>query len=340
MSFPTPGITLHTPTDLLAAVPYLLGFHPSDSVVVIGLCGTRVVFTVRTDLPPPDDAGAVADQLGGALVAQGVELALTIGYGEAARVTRAVLALREALAGHGIGVGEMIRATGGRYWSYLCESPDCCPPEGTAYDVAATEVAAAATYAGRVALPDRAALESSLAPVAGPERDAVERATERAAERLAERVGGAADPAAARTRAGIRALLAAVHRARAGGRLPDPDLAMLTLLVACADVRDLAWARIAGAGPELDAHLALWRDATRRARSDLVAGPATLLAYAAYRGGNGPLARVAVERALATDPSYTLAELLGEALDRGIPPAMLAPPPPRRPRRGNRRRTR
>jgi hypothetical protein len=114
---------------------------------------------------------------------------------------------------------------------------------------------------------------------------------------------------------------------------------MLTLLLACVEVRDHAWARIATAGSGLDAHVALWLDATRRARSDLVAGPATLLGYAAYSVGDGPLARVAVQRALSADPGYTLADLLGQALDRGIPPSMLAPPPTprRRPRRRRRR---
>jgi hypothetical protein len=340
MSIPTSGITLQTPTDLLAAVPYMLGFHPADSVVAIGLARQRVTFTVRTDLPPPDDVDAVADQIADALETQGVDIALIVGYGAAAPVTRTVLAVREALTAHGIGLGEMIRATDGRYWSYLCESSDCCPVEGTAYDVAATEVAAAATYQGRVALPDRAAFESCLAPVTGPERDAVDEATERAAQRMADRVGDAADPVVARTRAGLRALADALRCVAAGGRLADADLAMLTLLLACVEVRDHAWARIAAARFDLHAQVALWLDATRRARSDLVAGPATLLGYAAYRVGDGPLARVAVQRALTADPGYTLADLLGQAIDRGIPPSMLAPPPPAPRRRPGRRRRR
>src|SRR5262249_61062821 len=112
MSFQTPRLTLHTPTDLLAAVPYLLGFPPANSVVVIGLSGTRVVFSARADLPPPDappdEALALADQLGEVLAGQRVDVALIIGYGAVATVTRTVLPLRDALRGFGVHVGEIL----------------------------------------------------------------------------------------------------------------------------------------------------------------------------------------------------------------------------------------
>jgi hypothetical protein len=338
MNFPTARVTLHTPTDLLAAVPYLLGFHPADSVVVVGLSGTRVLFTARADLPPPqappDLASALASQFAEVLAGQRVDTALVIGYGDGTAVTGTVFVLRDILRGHGVPVGEMLRAHGGRYWSYLCESVQCCPAEGTPYDVTRTEVAAAATYAGQVALPDRAALERSLAPVEGAERRAMERATEQAAGDLA----GGLEPAGDRRRAGARALALAVRRHTDGGRLTDDELARLTLLLVHTDVRDLCWARITVAGDRLQAHVELWRDVTRRARADLVAAPATLLGYATWRGGNGALAWIAVQRALEADPAYSLARLLGEALDRALPPSLLDKQPARR--RVRRRRSR
>jgi Domain of unknown function (DUF4192) len=340
MNFQTPRLTLHTPTDLLAAVPYLLGFHPTDSVVVLGLSGSRVVFSARADLPspdaPPTDALDLADQLGEVLAGQRVDVSLIIGYGEAATVTRTVLPLRDALRGFGVDVGEVLRTDGKRYWSYLCESVRCCPAEGTPYDVTSTEVAAAATFAGQVALPDRAALQQSIAPVGGAGHDAIEVATERAAHDLAVEADRAANPTASRRRSGVQALVTAVRRYSDGDRLSDAEVGRLTLLLAQTDVRDLCWARVTTAGDRLPAHVDLWRDVTRRARADLIAAPATLLGYAAWRSGEGPLARVAIERALAADPRYSLAHLLGEALDRALPPSLFDEPVAakrRRPRR-------
>jgi hypothetical protein len=330
MSFSTPRVVLRTPADLLAAVPYLLGFHPADSVVVLGLSRGRVVFSARADLPaptdPPDDADAVADQLGAVLARQGVQVAFIVGYGPAAAVTRTAFALRAALLDHRIDTGDILRVEGTRYWSYGCQAAGCCPADGTPFDMAGTEIAAVATYAGVVALPDRGTLAADLAPVGGPERDAVDRATELAARRFAAAAAGAAgarDPIASRRRTGGRALNRAVRRHADGGRLSDDEVGRLTILLTRTDVRDLYWARITSAGDRLDAHLALWRDLTRRARPDLAAAPATLLAYASWRAGNGALARVAIDRALDADPGYRLALLLGEALDHGLPPSTL-----------------
>ena len=41
-------------------VPYLVGFHPEESVVAVMLRSGRVVLTIRVDLPPPSEAGDVA----------------------------------------------------------------------------------------------------------------------------------------------------------------------------------------------------------------------------------------------------------------------------------------
>lgn len=40
-------------------------------------------------------------------------------------------------------------------------------------------------------------------------------------------------------------------------------------------------------------------------------------------GGNGAYARIALDRALASDPDYSFAVLLTEGLDRGVPPKAL-----------------
>jgi hypothetical protein len=50
---------------------------------------------------------------------------------------------------------------------------------------------------------------------------------------------------------------------------------------------------------------------------------AAMLGWVAYAEGSGVLAAAALERALATDPGYSLALLLSDGLNRQVPPAAL-----------------
>jgi Domain of unknown function (DUF4192) len=322
-----PTLTVRSPADLLAVVPYLLGFYPSDSVVVVALHKRQLVFAARADLPP---AGAPAKEIAGAvdylaaMVAhQEVSATTVIGYGPAAPVDAVVPLVRDALTAHRIEITEVLRAHDGRFWSYLCDNPDCCPPEGTAYDPTTSPVAAAATYAGQTALPDRAALVRQVAPIGGLTRESMRQATLRAEHRLAtlldeapveDVLGGRA----LRT-AGQAAIASAFDLARAGGRPTDDEVAWLSLLLTHIDVRDAAWQQV---GPD-EWQVELWSDVARRAEPDLVPAPASLLAFAAWRIGHGALANVALDRALREDPTYSMARLLRDALDGGVPPSAL-----------------
>jgi acyl-ACP thioesterase len=67
----------------------------------------------------------------------------------------------------------------------------------------------------------------------------------------------------------------------------------------------------------------LWTECARRAPEPLDAAPATLLAVTAWLRGDGAMANVALERALDSDPAYSLARLLAEALARCLSPSDL-----------------
>ncbi|MFI2708607.1 DUF4192 domain-containing protein [Micromonospora sp. NPDC018662] len=343
-----PRLSVRSPADLVAAVPYLLGFHPEDSVVVVAVRGRRVVFAARGDLPEPGaDPGPAARHLAQVVARQDADAATVIGYGPAARVTGTVDAVGEALDEVGLIVLDALRVTDGRWWSYLCEEPTCCPAEGTPYDPAASRVSAAAVFAGQVALPDRAALAAQVSPFGGPVRLAMRSATVRARRRLAVLTGeppggpspggtasdgrpaggtpadatrsGDAPAARAVRAAGTAAVRAAFRRQRRGERLDDDEVAWLTVLLTHLVVRDHAWSRTDGR----DADISLWTDVLRRAEPELTAAPGTLLAFAAWRSGHGALAAVALERVLAAHPDYSLAVLLDDALRRGLAPSEL-----------------
>jgi Domain of unknown function (DUF4192) len=330
-----PPVRISSAAEILAAVPYLLGFHPTRSVVVIGARPPRdrVHVTFRydlLDLPEPGYASEMAAHAAGVLANQDVTVAIVAGYGPGALVTPIAGEFRRHLTDAGLELREMLRVEDGRYWSYLCHDPGCCPAEGVPFDVSVSAVAAQMTLAGNVTLPDRAALERTVAPLGGVARASMCQATIRAENRAAALVAQAArsDRAPQKRREilrpvideGLRAVSEAIGAYRGGGQISGDDaIAWLTVALADLRVRDDAWARM---DPEhAEAHQRLWTDIVRRAEPRYVPAPACLLAFTAWQSGNGALANIAIARALESDPGYTMALLLFEAVGGGLPPS-------------------
>ena len=313
---------------VLAIVPHLLGFHPERSMVVVGLDARRgrVVLAFRYDLPDPPDAAAskdIADHAAAVLAARRIKTAIAAGYGPGPLVTPVAESVRSALAGERIGLRDLLRVEDGRYWSYVCQDPRCCPAEGVPFDGAGHPAAAALDAAGMGVRPDRAALAGSLAPADGPVAESMARATERAVRRAADLVASAAGARDGRrllVDAGRSAVREAIGTYRGGGRITDHDyLAWLAVTLPDLRVRDDAWARME---PGFRAeHQLLWTDLVRLVPQPYVPAPASLLAFTAWQAGEGALANIAIARALAADPDYSMARLLGQALDAGLPPS-------------------
>ncbi len=315
-----PRIRVDSVAGVLAVIPYLLGFHPSSSLVVIGIepPGGQIRLAFRYDLPDPPDAslaGEIAAHAIAVLARQQVGVVIAVGYGPGALVTPVAELFRARLHGTGIVLHDLVRVEDGRYWSYVCDNPRCCPAEGVPFDALAHPAAAALTTAGIPAYPDRASLSRSLAPVSGPAADSMGQATQRARRRAEQLL-----TAAAVVQAGRQAVREAIASYRGGGQITaDDQLAWLAVVLADLRVRDDAWARM---DPEhRTAHLRLWTDVVRRAQPPYVPAPASLLAFTAWQSGDGALANIAIERALAADPGYSMALLLAEAVESGLPPS-------------------
>jgi hypothetical protein len=325
---PESRIRVGSLSGFLAIVPHLLGFHPSRSMVVVGLDARRgrVVLAFRYNLPDPPDAAAaryVADHAAAVLKQRRIKTAIAAGYGPGRLVTPVAEAMQAALRGAGIGVRDLLRVEDGRYWSYVCQDPACCPADGVPFDAAAHPAAAALDAAGLTVRPDRESLAASLAPLAGEVAASMERATKRAlrrADQILARAASAEEGAALVLEEGRAAVRAAIRAYRNGGLINAHDqLAWLAVTLPDLRVRDDAWARM---DPRFRAaHLRLWTDVLRHAREPYVPAPASLLAFTAWQSGDGALANVAIERALAADPDYSMAHLLGQALDAGLPPS-------------------
>jgi hypothetical protein len=323
--------------QMINLVPYQLGFRPaSGDMVAVGTMPprNRIQLTLRWDLPGPGDAvltAAKARWAVAALAANGCTQAAVVGFGPDQLVAPGVTAVREAAKAAGLKIWDMLRADGGRYWSYLCTNPACCPLAGTPYGPIGDPVAAAFEAAGVRVLASRDVLAATIAPAAGAEAATMRAAMLQAARRSARNTAREARRRAAgkegrpNATAEHRSVKAAITTYRAGGSITSPDeLAWLILALSRTPVRDLAWALMNPGHRE--AHSRLWTDLTRLALPGLVAAPASLLALCAWQAGNGALAQIALDRAL-DDPSYPMASLLRDAVTGAAPPSMADPAP-------------
>lgn len=319
-------LRIRSPHDAISAVPYLLGFHPADSLVAVGFDGPHSTCVMRLDLPHLPTADLTADlarRISDLLSRNRFRQALLLGYGAEDRVAPAMTATRETLTDIDITVREALRVAEGRWWSYLCDDPRCCPPEGTPFDITTSVIAAHATFAGQVARPDRPSLERTVAPATGPARQAMRQATDHAEERFlnwSSTTAGSAQIRHLMFDAAIPILDDLAARTTAGADAPsDDEIAWLGVLLTNLRVRDEAWIRIDPDNPA--PHITFWRDVLRRVEEPYAAAPGCLLAYAAYISGNGGLANVALDRAIEADPTYTLTALLRELIMAGVPPS-------------------
>jgi hypothetical protein len=324
-------VQIGSPAAILAVVPHLLGFVPHKSLIVIGAGPPRgrIHVTLRFDLPdPPAPAAAkdIAEHAVSVLTSQRQALAVIIGYGPGHLVTPIADIIRDKAPQAGLDLRDVLRVEDGRYWSYLCREPSCCPPEGVPVD-AKHPAAAAMAAAGAAVLPDRAALAAAISPLGGLTRQSMREATRRAEAHAtdlltqASRSGRARDARRLVVMSGLSAVAEALATYRRGGRFAtDDQVAWLSLALSSLRVRDDAWARMDVA--HRDAHRRLWTDVVRRAEREYVPAPASLLAFCAWQSGNGALANVALDRALDADPTYSMALLLRDLIDAGAPPAM------------------
>ena len=250
----TTTIHLSGPADVLTVLPYQLGFHPHDCLVVVSLHGTRMGLVQRIDLPPPEHVGDAVAAMTLPLRQDSPRAVLLIGFEEREDESRAMLdEMAAACRAHGVEVADRMVVRGGRWFDLDCVQ-NCCPPEGLPLP-APSAVPAVAEFVGReiCPLPDR----SALADLLEPNRPLLSRAVSRLADewlqlRLEAGDAGETEPGAKETELdGFRASELAVWSlvlcdkddAEPIRALPPQDLAMLAVSLTDVDLRDglIAW---------------------------------------------------------------------------------------------------
>lgn len=315
------------PAELLQAIPYLLGFHPQRSLVLVGLHEGMLVVTARLDLAETERGSLVGHTLA-AIVRGGASTVIAAVYGDTAgRDALGMLPGRqlvEMILGEAAAVdcevADVLLVVEGRWWSLVCTQPGCCPDEGRAVLAAPSEFAAAATVEGRVALPDRDAVEALLHPLPDEVRCALDPLIEQCEHAAVAAVLAGNGPRADRS---VKRALFAAARESAQPQwtgIDDAGAARFGVALSAIPIRDAVW--IAIDTGRLDGR-ALWRELARRLPGPYDAGPLFLFGWASWRAGDGTLAGIAAERAVGSDPDYTAADLLLAALAHGVDPRRL-----------------
>jgi len=123
-------LVLASRLDVVAAVPYLLGFHPTESLVCVVVDQHTVRLVTRASLPATaSDPGwpqAAADAA--TLIAQHATSVIMVGYGPAQQIDPAAEVLAAALQAATVPVLDVLRVEGGRYYCVTCDGS--CPTDG------------------------------------------------------------------------------------------------------------------------------------------------------------------------------------------------------------------
>jgi hypothetical protein len=307
---PRKGFKVRRPDELLAIIPYLIGFHPDESIVAVVIQSGRVVLAARIDLPPESADDELVAQIEYLAKRHDASALALVAYSAASLPAHRLLTrLMDRLGNHKL--ADVIYVGHGRWWSLTCEE-DCCPLSGTPFDHGSHPLSAAAVFAGLGARANRQELAAS---VSGPPETELPR-LQGLAESLVTELEHFDNPSAA-----SRLMVSMVDTAMSdSSALTERHSLLLGLLVIDLRVRDIAWALI---GPDdAEEHVRLWGAVVAKVPPTLAAAPLCLLGLAAWVCGAGALLNCCCERLAEVDPGYSLGRLLREISAQAVPPSV------------------
>lgn len=315
--------TLTSPHDLLAAIPFLIGYHPEDSLVVVSIKDNAVGMAMRIDYPVDIPEGAY-DLLASHLQRESATGALLVAYIPQERSDgESVLAdASAALTRIGVVTEESLLIKSGRYRSVLCQDQSCCPEEGNPIpEINGSRIAVEHVVAGRtMPFANLQALTDSISSLA-----VAEQADWR------ELVAKFQMPQGSNDLLGLLAMqqdgaTAVIDLAGefAAGRIGQ-DLELIARVIGrLSDIQVRDFALGIHDDESVETYFQMWRHLVRIAPAGAIAPVASLCAALAYESGDGALAHRALDRALADVNGYSLALLLRRVFTAGWPPASFA----------------
>lgn len=297
---PPDRIRLTDPADVLAVVPYLLGFRPEESLVVLALEHGRVALTARFDLGAVEQTGPFSHHL--RMVLRHVKRPDVVLLAYSSSRSSAETALQEAQRAATPWPVVAALLTDGETWSRPGQP-------ASPFDPTTSAAAASAVLAGLPLLPSRGDLADLVAGPPESRRGELSALVE-AATRSVEELSPADRLAAAATWL--------KGRLESPRPLDDADCLRGAALVRSPACHEMACLAIDRGNAE--SSMDLWLQVVRVTTGGLEVPALCLLAGAAWMTGNGALQGVCLERASLLEPRLPLLVFLQSVNLAALPP--------------------
>ncbi|MGW5049721.1 DUF4192 domain-containing protein [Actinokineospora sp. NPDC004072] len=314
-------VSLAEPGEIIRSIPALLGFYPTDSLVVVAVIGVgRHPMVLRADLSEPDKETAAWSAIEARHQrGEHVHVVLVVIVGGDPLEHRGVvdeLQAKADRAGIPFAFAAWIDTIGeGQTWQSYTDSA-----HGRLADPRTSHIAVLATYEGRTIHSSREAIEAAMRPTAetaalARRRELIEKHRQSLEADAAEKV---------------------VRATASREELPETDeqFALLVAALHTGAARDQAIRCMVDG--DLQHNLALWQHVLHNVDGADQHHPATMLAVANLLDGDRITATIATELACRWTEPGSLAHLIRSALDAGMSPETfcaiardaIAPPEP------------
>ena len=318
-------IQIDGPANLLATVPYLLGFNPEKSLVIVAVKGQhdQVVVSMTLDLPDKiEDLDAnFMNNLKETLKRSGADGLVAIFYVETnPHGLQKISELLMQEISSEFHVRDILWVCDYKWASYLCGDESCCPQEGRRLEIDKPSIAQTElVLAGRSVAAKRSDLTNFL------EISTVNQELIPLLSQFARQKAKAEHSKTLEKWESTQFKFLTSKKA-----IQDFDLKLSArLLFGLTDIpiRDALLAHhidLAQINEDPNQYLFQlaqnWAKVAKVAPATFRSPICTCIAVFMWQAGEGILARSALEFALAQDPQFHLAKLINNALDSGMPP--------------------
>lgn len=303
------ALTINRQDHLIASIPYLLGFEPEDSHVIVWLNEDGgVVLVQRTNLADADDP-RITDA--GASHGFPRAICITFSHSRPEHFSDLHYDIAEALEESGVEVRDLLHYSKGLYWSYFTPREGMIADPGTEItDEVLDIVRSRFALEGIAAMPSRNALIDEVTPSSGTAHKYG------AAKRYWREFRDECGVVDARYEA-----LAYAHSVTVQHDNTEQDYLRVAAALEDVNLRDaIIWHMAQMDNEELREVYKMIASVCRVTPASKSAPILSLAAVCAYMSGNGAAANVCVEIALANDRDYSFAQYAEHIFALGLNP--------------------